>query len=194
MRSLRMVGVVVLGALLLGALLLSSLSGGTATAQTAGPPVEKAKAKNACGLLAAQEITAIFDDAPLDPGPTKVALSTNGAKNFTQCQWNDELTTDSVPQLIARVSLARDVTKSQAKRLSTPQPAASGRAITGENLRGIGSKGVIEVNEDGSYAAVGGLKDDDYFIVSVNYLGAPLAAPITDLDILALARTAAKRV
>lgn len=194
MRSLRRVGVVVLGSVLLGALPVRSLPGGPATAEAAGPPVAKANAKNACGLLTAEEITAIFDDAPLDPGPTTIDLRTNGAKNFTQCQWNDELTTESVPELIARVSLARDVTKSQAKRLSTPQPAARGRAITGENLRGIGSKGVIEINEDGSYAAVGGLKDDDYFIVSVTYLGAPLAAPITDLDILALARAAAKRV
>jgi hypothetical protein len=182
MRSLRMVGAVLVGSVLVGSLLLSA------------PAAARANAGTACSLLTSDEITAIFDDAPLDPGPTKIDLSTNGTKSFTQCQWNDELSTDSVPELIARVSLARDISKSQAKRLSTPQPAASGRAITGENLRGIGSKGVIEINESGSYAAVGGLKDGDYFIVSVTYLGAPSAAPITDGDILALARAAAKRV
>jgi hypothetical protein len=181
-------------AVVLTSLLLSALPAGTAAAQKVDPPAPKAKAKTACNLLTTEDITAIFGDAPLDPGPTEVDLGTNGAENFTQCQWNDEQTTGPVPQLIARASLARDITKSQAKLLSTPRAAANGRAITGRNLRGIGSKGVIEINADGSYAAVGGLKGDNYYIVSVTYIGAPPSAPITDLEILTLARTAAKRV
>jgi hypothetical protein len=187
MRSLRVVGVVVLGSLLVSALLA-----GPATGQTIDPPVPKAK--NACKLLTTEEITAVFDDAPLDPGPTKVKLPDGGLENFSQCFWYDDKGDNAVPRLMARTSLALGVDREQAKRLTKPVPNSNGRAIAGEELRGVGSKGVIETNANRTSASVSALKANNFYIVTVGYVGAGEFTPITDVDILALARAAAKRV
>jgi hypothetical protein len=185
MRSLAAVIAIVAGALLVGA-----VPAGAAV----GPTLPTTKAEDACTLLTSEQITEIFTDAPLDPGPTKVKLPKHGNKNFSQCLWDDQKTDGPVPQLIAKTSLARNITKSQAKLLTTPQANANGRAIEPKDLQGLGSKGVIEINTDGSYASVGALKGNDYYIVSVGYVGAMPFAPITDIEILTLAREAAKRV
>jgi hypothetical protein len=185
MRSLRMVIAVLLGTVVVGA-----FGAGTAPGTTARP--RAAKAKHACGLLTTGEITASFTRAPLDPGPTKMAPGVQA--NFTGCEWNDEQAVGTVPQLIARVFLARSVTKQEATRLTTLEPDSNARPLAGRELEGIGSKGAIEIWPDGSYATVSGLKGKDYYIVSVGYVGAPPVAPITNAEILTLARTAAKRV
>ena len=187
MRSLRLVIAVVLGSLLLGA-----AAAGPAASQTVTP--SGTKAKNACKLVTTEEITAIFDDAPLDPGPQKVKLPKGGLGNFSQCFWYDEKGDNTVSRLMARTSLALGVDGEQAKRLTKPVPNSNGRAIAGEELRGVGSKGVIEVNANRTSASVGALKGDNFYIVTVGYVGAGEFTPITDVDILTLARAAAKRV
>jgi hypothetical protein len=193
MRSLPAVVAVVLGSVLVGIAPAGAQTTVT-TGASAGPQAPASKAKDACALLTSQEITEIFTDAPLDPGPTKVELPKKGNKNFSQCLWDDEKTEGPVPQLIAKTSLARGINKSQVKLLTTPQPNANGRAISRNDLHGLGSKGVIEINPEGSYATVGALKGKDYYIVSVGYVGAQPFAPITDIEIMTLAREAAKRV
>jgi len=189
MRSWSAVVDVVLGSVLVGI-----APAGAQTTATAGPAAPVTKAQDACTLLTSEQITTIFTDAPLDPGPTKVKLPKKGNKNFSQCLWDDEKTDGPVPQLIAKTSLARGITDAQAKLLTTPQQNANGRPITGKDLNGLGSKGVIEINPEGSYATVGALKGKDYYIVSVGYVGAIPFAPITDIEIMTLAREAAKRV
>ena len=192
MRSWSAVIAVVVGSVLVG---IAPAGAQTTTApDAAGPSSPTSKAKTACDLLTSAQITEIFTDAPLDPGPTPVKLRKKGNKNFSQCLWDDEKTDGPVPQLIAKTSLARGITKSQEKLLTTPQQNANARAITGKDLNGLGSKGVIEIRPDGSYATVGALKGRDYYIVSVGYVGALPFAPITDLEIMTLAREAAKRV
>ena len=186
MRSLSGVVALVVGSVLIGLT--------PAGAQTTGPAAPVTKAKTACDLLTSDQITEIFTDAPLDPGPTPATLPKRGNKNFSQCLWDDLKTTGPVPQLIAKTSLARRINKAQAQLLSTPQPSANARAINGKDLNGLGSKGVIEINPEGSYATVGALKGKDYYIVSVGYVGAQPFAPITDIEIMTLAREAAKRV
>ncbi len=177
------------------ATVIASLVVGIVPARAAvGPTLPVAKAPDACTLLSSDQITAAFTDAPLDPGPTKVKLPKRARKQFSQCLWDDEKTDGPVPQLIARTSLARGLTKSQKKLLTTPQANPTARAITGADLEGLGSKGVIDINADGSYASVGALKGDDFYIVSVGYVGATPPAPIGDAAILGLAREAAKRV
>jgi hypothetical protein len=185
MRSLPAVIAMVAGSMLVGV--------GPAGAQTVGPTLPGTAAKDACTLVTSEEITQIFGDAPLDPGPTKVRLPKSGYKNFSQCLWDDEKTDGPVPQLIARTSLARNINKTQKKFLTTPHNS-SVRKLTGEDLEGLGSKATIEINDDGSYASVAALKGDDYYIVSVGYVGAAPYLPITDLEIITLAREAAKRV
>src|SRR5262249_21349779 len=137
--------------------------------------------------------TTVFTDAPLDPGPTKAKLSKRASKQGSQCLWDDEKTDGPGPQLIVHTALARDLKKWQKQLLTTPQ-ADTARAMTGEELEGLGSKGVIDINADGSYASVGALKGDDFFIVSVGYVGASPPAPIADSAILTLARAAAQRL
>ena len=192
MRSLSAVVALVVGSVLLGIAPAGAQT--TATTAAAGPTAPPAKAKTACELLTSAQIAEIFTDAPLDPGPTPVKLKKSGKKNYTQCLWDDELTTGPVPQIVARTSLARGVTKEEAKVLTTPHANANGRAISGKDLAGIGSKGVIEIEPNGSYGSVAGLKGKDVYIVTVAYVGAMPFAPITDLEILTLAREAAKRV
>jgi hypothetical protein len=191
MRSLRVLIGVMVGSLLAGAL-AGVLAAGPAAGQT--KPRTIAKAKNACKLLTSQEITAVFDDAPLDPGPQKVELPKGGLTNFSQCFWFDEKGDASVTRLMARTSLALGINGEQAKRLTKPVPNSNGRAIAREELPGVGSKGVIEVNENRTSATVGALKGDNFYIVTVGYVGAGEFTPITDVDILTLARAAAKRV
>jgi len=186
MRSLLAFVAIVLGSSFVGAL--------PAGAAESGPPSAVTKAKDACALLTSAQITEIFTDAPLDPGPTPAPLPKKHNKNFSQCLWDDQQTTGPVPQLIAKTSLARGINQAQARLLSTPQANANARAIGSGDLHGLGSKGVIEINPEGSYATVGALKGKDYFIVSVGYVGAQPFAPITDLEIMTLAREAAKRV
>jgi hypothetical protein len=185
MRSLPAVIAVVAGSVLVGLT--------PAGAAVVGPTAPTTEAGDACGLVTSEEITQIFGDAPLDPGPVNVPLPKNGRKNFTQCLWDDEQTDGPVPQLIARTSLARNINKTQKKFLTAIHNSTT-RRITGQDLKGLGSKGTIEINTDGSYASVAALKGDDYYIVSVGYVGAPPYLPITDLEILTLAREAAKRV
>jgi hypothetical protein len=186
MRSFPAFVAIVLGSLIVGAL--------PAGAADSGPPSSATKAKDACALLTSEQITEIFTDAPLDPGPTSAKLPKHGNKNFSQCLWDDLQTTGPVPQLIAKTSLARGINKAQAKLLTTPQANANARSISGKDLNGLGSKGVIEINPEGSYATVGALKGKDYYIVSVGYVGAQPFAPITDIEIMTLAREASKRV
>jgi len=184
MRSIAaMVGVVV-GALVAGVI---------PAAADVAPTLPATKAQTACTLLTSNQITAAFTDAPLDPGPTKVKLPKRARKQGSQCQWDDEKTDGPVPQLIVHTSLARNLKKWQKTLVTTPL-AATARALTEAELEGLGSKGVIDINADGSYASVGALKGDDYYIVSVGYVGAPPFAPITDIEITTLAREAAKRV
>jgi hypothetical protein len=192
MRSLRVVITVALGSLL-----VSALATGPAGSQTVTPKVPKAT--SACKLLTTDEITAVFDDAPLDPGPRKIKLPDGGLENFSQCVWYDNNGDGSAPRLMARTSLALGVTSEQAKRLTKPVPNSSGRELTDLDLRGLGSKGTIEINENGTSGSVGALKGDNFYIVTVGYVGGPSTpstptTPITDADILTLARTAAKRV
>jgi hypothetical protein len=185
MRSLSAVIAMVAGSVLVGI--------GPAGAATVGPTLPAHEAEDACTLLTSDQITQIFGDAPLDPGPTKVRLPKSGYKNFTQCLWDDEKTDGPVPQLIARTSLARNINKTQRKFL-TAIHNPSARRISDTDLEGLGSKGIIEINDDGSYASVAALKGDDFYIVSVGYVGAAPYLPISDLEILTLAREAAKRV
>ena len=193
MRAWWAVVAIVLGSVVVG---LAPAAAQTTATTTAGPPSPSApaKAKTACGLLTSAQITEIFTDAPLDPGPTPVKLRKNGKKNYTQCLWDDEQTTGPVPQIVARTSLARGVTKQEADVLTTPHQNANGRAISSKDLAGIGSKGVIEIDPNGAYGSVTGLKNKNVYIVTVGYVGAPPFAPITDLEIMTLAREAAKRV
>jgi hypothetical protein len=67
-----------------------------------GPLAPVTKAKNACTLLTNKEITSIFTDAPLDPGPTKVKLRKRGNQNFTQCEWDDKQAVGTVIMLFER--------------------------------------------------------------------------------------------
>jgi hypothetical protein len=184
-------------ALVMGSMLVAIAPAAAQTSSTTGsdgPPSPTGKAKTACDLLTAAQITEIFTDAPLDPGPTPVKLRKNGKQNYSQCLWDDEKTTGPVPQIVARTSLARGVTKKEGDVLTTPHPNANGRAISSKDLAGIGSKGVIEIDPTGSYGSVTGLKGKDLYIVTVGYVGAPPFAPITDIEIMTLAREAAKRV
>jgi len=185
MRSLPAMIAMVAGSILVGV--------GPAGAGTIGPTLPENAAQDACALLTSDQITQIFGDAPLDPGPTKVKLPKSGNKNFSQCAWDDEKTDGPVPQLIARTSLARNINKAQKKFLTTSHNP-SARRITARDLEGLGSKGLIEINADGSYASVAVLKGDDFYIVSVGYVGAAPNLAISDLEILTLAREAAKRV
>lgn len=187
MRSLRVVITVALGSLLLGA-----LAAGPAGSQTITPAAKRAT--SACKLLTTEEITAVFHDAPLDPGPKKIKLPDGGLENFSQCAWFDEKGDGSVPHLMARTSLALGVTGAQARRLTKPVPNSNGRRLTDLDLRELGSKGTIEINENGTSGSVGALKGDNFYIVTVGYVGAQPPTPITDVDILTLARAAAKRV
>ena len=192
MRSLAAVITLALSAVLVGIAPAGAQSASTPGASGPTPPA--AKAKTACDLLSSAQITEIFTDAPLDPGPTPVQLRKKGKKNYTQCLWDDEQTTGPVPQIVARTSLARGVTKQEADVLTTPHQNANGRAISSKDLAGIGSKGVIEIEPNGAYGSVTGLKGKNVYIVTVGYVGAPPFAPITDIEIMTLAREAAKRV
>ena len=185
MRSVAVVVAAVVGALHAGLMPVGA---------AVGPTLPTTRAVDACSMLTSEQITGIFTDAPLDPGPKKVKLPKHGRKNFSQCVWDDGKTTGPVPQLIARTSLARGLTKSQKTLLTTPQANTTARAITGTDLDGLGSKGVIDINADGSYASVGALKGDDFYIVSVGYVGATPTTPLGDAAILELAREAATRV
>jgi hypothetical protein len=185
MRSVAVVLATVIGALLAA---VGPASGGVS------PTVPITKAESACTLLTSEEITAVFTDAPLGRGPTRVKLPNHGNQDFSQCLWNDKKVKKSVPQLLARTTLARGLTKAQEKLLTTPTPNTTSRALTATELEGIGSKGVIEIKPGGVYASVAALIDDDLYIVSVGYLGAAPPAPISDAAILALARQAALRV
>jgi hypothetical protein len=187
MRSLRVVITVALGSLVLGA-----LAAGPAGSQTITPAATKAR--SACKLLTTEEITTVFHDAPLDPGPKKIKLPDGGLENFSQCAWYDKNGDGSVARLMARTSLALGVSSDQAKRLTRPVGNSNGRQLAELDLHGLGSKGTIEINENGTSGSVGALKGDNFFIVTVGYVGAPSTTPITDADILALARAAAKRV
>ena len=170
-----------------GAFAVSASSGGAAV-RTQQVTV---RAKNACGLLTAADITSLFNDAPLDPGPKKVRGSKQ-AKNFTRCAWDDKRTSGQpVPQLVAYTNLARDVTKTQETLLTTIPPNTNARALTATELAGLGTKGVIEIQPDGSSGAIGVLQGDDYWIVAVGYVGALPSAPILDAELLALSRKAA---
>ena len=152
------------------------------------------RAKNACQLLTSADITSLFNDAPLDPGPKKVRGSKR-AKNFTRCAWDDKRTSGQpVPQLVAYTNLARGLTKAQEELLTTPLANTTARVLTASELEGLGTKGVIEIHPDGASGTVGFLKGKDYSIVSVGYLGAPPNAPILDAELIALARKAAPRV
>lgn len=167
----------------------------TTAADAAVPTQEVAvKAKNACGLLTNADITSLFNDAPLDPGPKRVRGSER-AKNFTRCAWDDKRTSGQpFPQLVAYTNLARGITKAQQTLLTTPTAGTTARALTATDLEGLGTKGVIEIQPDGASGAIGVLKGNDYLIVSVGYLGAPPIAPILDAELIALARKAAPRV
>jgi len=184
MRSVAAVVATVLG------VLLASMMPASAAV---GPTLPDSKAADACSLLSSDEITAQFADAPLDPGPTKAKLPKRAQKQGSQCLWDDEKTDGPVPQLIVHTALARNLKKWQKQLLTTPQ-ADTARAMTDAELEGLGSKGVIDINADGSYASVGALKGDAFYIVSVGYVGATPPAPIGDAAILGLARVAAKRV
>lgn len=152
------------------------------------------RAKNACGLLTNADITSLFNDAPLDPGPTRVRGSKR-AKNFTRCAWDDKRTSGQpVPQLVAYTNLARGINKAQQTLLTTPAGGTTARALTATELAGLGTKGVIEIHPDGASGTLGFLKGTDYAIVSVGYLGAPPNAPILDVELIALAGKAAPRV
>src|SRR5262245_18220409 len=113
MRSVAAVVTTVLSALLVGVT--------PAAGAAVGPTLPIARAKTACTLLASAQSTEIFSDAPLDPGPKKVKLPKHGDKDFSQCVWDDDKTNGPVPQLIARTSLARGLTKKQKQLLTTPQ-------------------------------------------------------------------------
>ena len=172
----------------LGAALLSAAPASASTAAR----LPAVKAKHACNLLKTGEITARFTDAPLDPGPRRLPAGVR--ENYTGCAWDDQQTSGTTPQLIARVFLARDITKKQAAQLTTLVPGGTVRPLTAAELDGIGSEGAIDIWADGSYATVSGLKGHDYYIVSVGYVGTLPPKPITEAQILAVARAAAKRV
>jgi hypothetical protein len=177
---------------------VAALSGFGVLAGTAGaamPTQEVAvRAKHACDLLTAQDITSLFNDAPLDPGPKKIRGSKR-AKHFSRCAWDDKrIKNEPVPQLVAYTNLARRLNKAQKAVLTTPAPNTTARALTAAELEGLGTLGVIEIHPDGASGTIGVLKGNRYSIVAVGYLGAPPEAPILDVELVALARKAAPRV
>ena len=107
----------VLGSLIVGVV--------PAAAADVGPSSPSPRRSTRCNLLTSEQITEIFTDAPLDPGPTTVKLPQERQPELhalpagTTCR-----PVGPLPQLIAHTSLARHH-KAQASVLTTARPEAS---------------------------------------------------------------------
>jgi hypothetical protein len=163
---------------------------------SAGPAASLLPAKvatGACQLLNRRAIESVFTAASVDRGPKPVKGPKSGDERFTRCEFDDHNTPDAGHQLNAYTFLAKGINRTQKRQLTTPQPGSTARELSADELAGIGSKGVMEVQPGGAYATVGALKGDNYFIVSVGYEGADPLPQITEAEILAVARLASKK-
>jgi hypothetical protein len=165
------------------------VGGGSALAS-----VRSAKtAINACQLLKRSAVESVFTTAAVDRGPKPVKGPPSGDKRFTRCEFDDHETPDAGHALNAYTFFARDLDRAQKRQLATPQPGSTARVLTTSELDGIGKKGVMEMQPGGSYASIGALKGNNYFIVSVGYEGADPLPQVSEAEMLELARLASKK-
>ena len=170
----------------------------TATGLSASPasaakgPVGTGEARTACELLTRTDITSVLSAAPLDPGPTKRAIP-QSSRNFTNCRWDDERAPTST-QLAAFTTLARKVKAPQLAGLGVAKEGTATRALTTEELKGVGDRGTVEIVRGGTYGNVAVVKGKDAFLVSATYQGPGTLPQVTEADMLALARLAAARL
>jgi hypothetical protein len=150
-------------------------------------------ASDACQLLNRRAIESVFTTAALDRGPKPVKGPKSGDQRFTRCEFDDHATPDTGHQLNAYTFFAKGIDPAQKRQLTTLQPGSTARELTADELAGIGSKGVMEVQPGGAYATIGALKGDNYFIVSVGYEGTDPLPQVSEAEMVAVARLASKK-
>lgn len=163
-----------------------------ATPTPAVTAASAAKARHACNLLLASEIESVLSAAPLDPGPTKVHIP-NTRKNFTRCEWDDRRE-PTTTQLAVYTGLARKLTKDQRLGLGVPAAGTAARALTPQELDGLGDWGAVEIIRDGTYGSIQVVRGRASFFVSSSYQGPGPLPLVSEADMIALARKAAPRI
>jgi hypothetical protein len=169
----------------------SALLGAT-SGSAAATAASTTKARHACNILLASEIESVLSAAPLDPGPTKVHIP-NSRRNFTRCEWDDRRE-PTTTQLAVYTGLARKLTRDQRLRLGIPAAGTTARALTPQELDGLGDWGAVEIIRDGTYGSIQVVRGAASFFVSSSYQGPGPLPLVSEADMIALARKAAPRI